>query len=77
MLASSQADLNIIIHEFEITDDPNYAKYNCSSKVEEQRGVTKLTPVIYNESFVRFAIEELQKIWTVSIMISTLNPHIH
>jgi hypothetical protein len=58
---SSPADLNNIIRDFGIKDDPTYARYNFKSKLDEQRGATKLTPVVYNESFIRFAVEELRK----------------
>lgn len=54
-----QAAFDSLIKETKIKGDPRYSDYNYRSKLEEKRGPSKATAVIYNEDFVRFAIQEL------------------
>jgi hypothetical protein len=43
-----------------IKGDTRYSTYNFTSKKAEKRGVSKSTPVIYNEDCVRFIVEGLR-----------------
>jgi hypothetical protein len=56
-----QHQLNALIKEKNIKGDPKYSTYSFRSKLEETRGASAGTPVIYNEDFARFALLELSQ----------------
>ncbi len=60
-----QAHFDAFIRDRKIKGDPRYSDYNFRSKLEEKRGPSKGTAVIYNEDFVRLAIQELGKVRTL------------
>lgn len=54
-----QSQFTRFIRDNDIKGNPKYSRYNFRSKLSEKKGPSKLTPVVYNEDFVRFASEVL------------------
>lgn len=57
-----QSQFNVLIREKEIKGNLRYSRYNYRSKMEERRGPSAAIPVVYNEEFARFVLEELGKL---------------
>jgi hypothetical protein len=54
-----QHRLQAFIRGHKIKDNPRYAAYSYPSKQAETKGPRPGTAVIYNEDFLRFALQEL------------------
>lgn len=59
---AKQPEVFRVIDGEKMKANPNYAFYNFRSKADEKRGVTKSTPVIYNEDAVRYIVERLKAV---------------
>lgn len=58
---TKQRAFDALIKGRKIKGDRHYSRYNYRSKLEEKKGPSKGTAVIYNEDFVRLAVAELGK----------------
>ena len=54
-----QHQFTSLIRDKQIKGDRKYSYYNYRSKLEEIKGPSRGTPVIYNEEFARLALAEL------------------
>jgi len=56
-----QTTFNTFIADQNVKSDPRYATYNYMNKKSELSGPNRNTPILYNEEFIRFCVDSLQR----------------